>query len=85
MTTGPPGYCNKGMPVPRVFYHSLAEVTEVPGTSTKGLHNSQKFRAGQKMLYPFPGYMWHGRTELTQVPGVSMNVVQNLQKFRVRV
>ena len=50
-----------------------------------GVQNSQKFRAGIKMLYPYPGYLWNGRTELTEVPGTGMNVVQNLQKFRVRV
>ena len=50
-----------------------------------GVHNSQKFRAGIKMLYPFPGCCGHGRTELTEVPGTGMNVIQNFQNFRVRV
>ena len=112
MNTGLPGYCNKGILVPRVLCHSLTEVPEVPakgmgilqnlqkfrvrvrtcyrthrnsGYCGTGVQNSQKFRAGIKMLYPYPGYLWHGRTELTEVPGTGINVVQNLQKYRVRV
>ena len=122
MNTGLPGYCNKGMPVPRVLCHSLTEVTEVPGKGMgilqtlhkfrvrvrkcyrthrssgycgTGVQNSQKFRAGMKMLYPYPGYLRHERTELTgssgygyecrteltEVPVTGMNVLQNLQKF----
>ena len=50
-----------------------------------GVQNSQKFRAGIKMLYPYPGYLWYERKELTEVPGTGISVVQNLQKFRVRV
>ena len=48
-----------------------------------GVQNSQKFRAGIKMLYPYPGYLWHERAELTEVPGTGSSVVQNLQKLRV--
>ena len=44
-----------------------------------GVQNSQKFRAGIKMLYTT------GCTELTEVPGTGINVVQNLHKIRVRV
>ena len=92
MNTGLPGYCNKGIPLPRVLCHSL---TEVPGKGMgilqnlqkfrvrvrkcyrthrssgycgTGVQNSQKFRAGIKMLYPYPGYLWHERTELMYVP-----------------
>ena len=92
MNTGLPGYCNKGIPVPRVLCHSLTKVIQVPGkvmgilqnlkkfrvrvrkcyrthrTSgycVTGVPNSQKFRAGINMLYPYPGYLWHERTELT--------------------
>ena len=88
MNSGFPGYCA-----------SLTEVTEVPGKGIwgsyrtyrnsgycgTGVQNSQKFRAGIKMLYPYPGYLWQGRTELTEVPGTGINVVHNLQKLRVRV
>ena len=55
------------------------------GYCDTGVQNSQKFRAGLKMVYPYPGYLWHGRTELTEVPGTGMNIVQTLLKFRVRV
>ena len=65
---------------------------EGPGTGTEVSQNSQKFRVGARMLYPYPhpqpgifkrvypylGYCGHGRTELTQVQGTRMNVVQNL-------
>ena len=50
-----------------------------------GVQNSQKLRAGIKMLYPYPGYLWHGRTEFPEVPSTGMNVAQNFHKFRVRV
>ena len=56
-----------------------------PGYCGTGVQNSQKFRAGVKMLYPYPGKLWHGRTELTQVLGTDMNVVNNLQKLRIRI
>ena len=53
-----PGYCGKGIPVPRVLCHSLTEVTEVPdkGTCTGIQHKFQKFRVRV--------------TELTDVPGI---------------
>ena len=99
--TGLPGYGIKDIPVPRVLcpsYRSHRTLQKFrvrvrkcyrthrnSGYCGTGVQNSQKFRAGIKMLYPYPGYLWHGRTELTEVPGTGMNVVQNLQKFRVRV
>ena len=42
----------------------IAELTEVPGTGTEVLQNSQKFRV-----------LWHGRTELTEVAGRYKNAV----------
>ena len=61
-----------------------------------GVHNSQNFPVGLKILYPYPGivvraYRTHrssgngyGRhTELTKVPGTGMNALRNLQKFFV--
>ena len=60
-----------------------------------GVQNSQKFRAGTKMLYPYPGlshgayranrssgYGYECPTELTEVPGTGMKVLQNFQKYR---
>ena len=77
MNTGLPGYCNKGIPVPRVLRHSLTVVTEVPskgmgilqnlevpGTGAEVLQNAQKFRV-----------LWHERTSLKQVPGRNQNDV----------
>ena len=94
-----PGYCNKGIPVPRVRvwgsyrtsrssgygYGSRTKLPEVPGIVAQAFSNSQKFRAGTKHAVPLPRVMWHGRPENPQVPGTGMNVVQNFQKFRVRV
>ena len=66
MDTALPGYCNKGIPVPRVLCHSLTEVAEVPskrghgdltelseipGTGTEVLQNFRKFKD-----------LWHGPT-----------------------
>ena len=51
----------------RYGYERHTEHTEVPGTGTEVLQNSQKFRVGMEMLYPYPGYCGTG--------------VQNLQKF----
>ena len=42
INTGLPGYCASGIPVPRVLYHSLTEVTEV-GKGIGILNNSDKF------------------------------------------
>ena len=70
MNTGLPGYCSKGIPVPRVLCHSLTEVTEVPGKGTYGdltelpgvpgtgtevIQNSQKFRIHAYRLTEVPG------------------------------
>ena len=79
-------------------YKALTEVTDVAGTGTEVLQNSQKFRVlwhgrtepteipgRHENVVPVPRLLWHGRTELTEVPGTGMNVIQNLQKFRVRV
>ena len=76
MNAGLPGYCNKGIPGPRVLFYCLPEVAEVPGkgmgilhlaeltevagTGTEVLQSSQKFWV-----------LWHGRIELTKVPGRS--------------
>ena len=60
MNTGLPGYCNKGMPVPRVLCHSLlTEITEVLG---KGMGILQNIRSS--------GYGYGSVTELTEVPGI---------------
>ena len=72
MDTGFPGYCNQGIPVPRVLCHRAyithrksgyryerpTELTKVPGTGMKVLQNLQNFRV-----------WWHGRAELPEVPG----------------
>ena len=83
-----PGYCGTGS----------TELTEVPGTGMRVLHNFQKFRVswhGRTELtevpgryenaVPVPRVLWHGRTDLTEVPGTGMNAVQNSQKFFVQV
>ena len=80
-----PGYCNEGIPVPRVLCHSLTGVTEFPGKGVRILQNFQKFQV-----------LWHSRTELTEVssgqktcctrtPGLVATGVQDFQKFRVQV
>ena len=60
------------------------------------LQDSQKFRVGIRMLYPYPHphlgvFQGHTRTPgivprayryFIQAPGTGMNVVQNLQKLR---
>ena len=98
MNTGLHGYCNKGIPVPRVLCHSLTEVTEVMG---KGMGILQNFRSS--------GYGYGSVIELTEVPGIVARAyrthrssgqvqkcctrtpgicgmgVQSSQKFRVRV
>ena len=63
MNAGLPGYCNKGIPVPRVLCHSLTEVTEVPGKGMGILQNLQ-----------IPGYRYGSVTELTEVPGIVVRV-----------
>ena len=51
----------------------LTELTEVPGTDTEVLQNSQKFRV-----------LWHGRTELTKVPGRYKNAIPVPRVFVAR-
>ena len=85
-------------------FESLGALTEVPGTGIEilrrstgycgtGVHNSQKFRAGIKKLYPCPGYYGTGvqnsqkcRADeklLYPYPGFCGTGVQNLRKYRV--
>ena len=54
-----PGYCNEGIPVPRVLCHSLTEVSEFPGKGMRILQNFQKFRVRVRCL-----------TELPEFPGI---------------
>ena len=68
--THSPGYCYKGIPVPRVLCHNLTELTEVPGTGMQVLQNLQKFRVP----------VWKScRTQRSS--GYGMQVLQNSQKF----
>ena len=53
--------------------HSLTELTEVPGTGMKVVHNHRS-----------SGYRYASLTELTEVPGTGMEVLQYSQEFRVR-
>ena len=71
MNTGLPGYCNKGILVPRVLCHSLTEVTEVPGEGMRILQNLQKFRVLVRKCYKTHESFGHCGTG-----------VQNPQKFR---
>ena len=71
MTTGFPGYCDKGMHIPRVLCHSLTEVTEVPGKGMGILQNLQKFRVRVRKCY---------RTHRSS--GYCGTGAQNSQKFR---
>ena len=77
-------------------YGSLTDLTEVPGMGMEVLQNSQNFRVGIRMLYPYlyPHLVIFKRD--TRIPGIvprayrtcrssGMHVVQNLQNFRVRV
>ena len=54
-------------------YGDLTELTEVSGTGTAVLQNSQKFRA-----------LWHGRTALAEVPGRYKNAVPVPRVFVAR-
>ena len=74
MNTGLPGYCNKGIPVPRVLCHNLTEVTKVPGKGMGILQHLQKFRVRVRKWY---------RTHRSS--GYCGTGVLSLQKFRVRV
>ena len=77
MNTGLPGYCDKGIPVPRVLCHSLIRVTEVPGKGMGILQNLQKFRARVRKCYRTHrssgyvprAYTTHRTSELAEVPG----------------
>ena len=55
---GLPGYCNKGISIPRVLCHSFIEVTEVPGKGMGLIQNLRKFRVRYGCV-----------TKLTEVPG----------------
>ena len=74
MNTGLPGYCNKGMPVPRVLCHSLTEVTEVPGKGMGILQTLHKFRVRVRKCY---------RTHRSS--GYCGTGVQNSQKLRAGI
>ena len=66
-------------------YASLTELTGVTGTGMGVVQNSQKFRVGTRMSYPYP-YPHAGIfTRAYPYPGYCATSLQNLQKFRVRV
>ena len=69
--TGHCGYCYKLLPVPRVLWRSLTELTEVPGKGMGFLQNLQKFRVRARKSY---------RTSRNS--GYRETGVQNPQKFR---
>ena len=77
MNTGLPGYCNKGIPVPRVLCHCC--LTEKP----------HKFRVrvwGSYRTYRSSGYGYGSVTYIThRSSGYCGTGVQSLQKIRVRV
>ena len=73
MNTGLPGYCNKGIPVPRVLCHDLTEVTEVPG---KGMGIYSTCRSS--------GHGYGSVTELTEVPGFVARAYRT-HKFRAGI
>ena len=98
MNTGLPGYCAKGIPVPRVLCHNLTEVTEVPGKGRGILQNLQNFRVRVRKCYRthrssgYCGMDVHNSQKCGQVlecctrtPGICGTGVRSLQKFRVRV
>ena len=87
MNTGLPGYCNKGIPVPRVLcqsyrshrssgygYGSVTELTEVPGKYKNAVPVPRVFVARAYRAYRSYGYGYEC-TELTEVcrviPGVN--------------
>ena len=84
MNTGLPGYCNKGIPVPRVLCHSLTEVTEVPGKGMGIFQNLQKFRVRVRKCYRTRRISGHGRTQLTEVPSRYKNAVPVPRVFVAR-
>ena len=65
----------------RVRVWKSYKTSRTSGYRGTGVHNSQKFRAGINMLYPYPGSLWHWGTEVPEVPGTGMSVLQKLQKF----
>ena len=78
------------------FRVRVSELTEVPGMyGGRGVHNSQNFPVGMKMLYPYPGYCGTGvhnsqnfpvgMKMLYPYPGYCGTGVHNSQKFQVRV
>ena len=72
MNTELPGYCNEGIPVPRVLYHSLTRVTEFPGKGMmRILQNFKKFRVRVRMSY-----------RSSRNSGYYGTGVSNSQKFR---
>ena len=83
MNTGLPGYCNKRIPVPRVFCHSLTKVTEVPGKGMGILQNLQKFRVRVQNSQKFRE-LWQRRTEPTEVAGRYKNAVPVPRVFVAR-
>ena len=59
----------------RVRVRKSYRTSRSTGYCGTGLQNSQKFRAGIKVLYPYPGFLWYERTELAEVPGTGISVV----------
>ena len=51
MNTELPGYCNEGIPVPRVLCRSFEGVTKNPGKGMRILHNFQKCRIRVRKSY----------------------------------
>ena len=69
--------CSVGFVYSGYGYGSLTELTEVPGTGMEVLQNSQKFRVGTRMLYPYP-YPHPGIfTRAYPYPGYCATGVQN--------
>ena len=67
----PPGYCDKGIPVPRILCHNMTEVTDVPGKVLGILRNFQKFREPVRKAYitfRSSGYGYKCRVELPEIP-----------------
>ena len=68
-------------------YRSVKELKEVPtGYCGTDVQNSQKIRAGAKIIKPYPGILVPlARAELSEALGTGAKVVRNFQTFRVRV
>ena len=71
MNKGISGYCNKGIPIPPVLCHILAEVTEAPGKGMMIFQNFQNVRVRVRKSY---------RTFRSS--GYCGTGVQSSQKFR---